>query len=139
MAPTFNVVGIVVADMARSLAFYRSLGLDVPESDDKSPHVEHVLPGGVKICWDTEDTIRSFDPSYTPPAGAGRIGLAFECASPAEVDSTHAALVAAGHARWAWSAYPAVAATDPSAIPRRARSTAPLSRRMRCSVFTPYP
>jgi catechol 2,3-dioxygenase-like lactoylglutathione lyase family enzyme len=97
MAPKLNVIGIVVADMAASLAFYRRLGLNVPEAEDKSPHVEHVLPGGLKLAWDTVDTIRSFDPGWTPPAGGSRVGLAFECDSPAEVDRVHAELVAAGH------------------------------------------
>ena len=34
MAPTFSVIGIVVADMATSLAFYRQLGLDIPADAD---------------------------------------------------------------------------------------------------------
>ncbi|GAA2351005.1 VOC family protein [Dactylosporangium salmoneum] len=97
MALRLNVIGIVVADMARSLAFYRRLGLDVPASEDANPHVEHVLPGGVKLAWDTVATIHSFDPEWTPPVGGGRIGLAFECDSPADVDKVHDELVAAGY------------------------------------------
>src|SRR5688500_4776275 len=97
MAPRFDVVGVVVADMARSLAFYRSLGIDVPAEADAEPHVEVALPGGLRMAWDTEDTIRSFDPSWAPAEGGPRIGLAFACDSPAEVDEVHARLVAAGH------------------------------------------
>jgi catechol 2,3-dioxygenase-like lactoylglutathione lyase family enzyme len=92
-----NVFGLVVADMPRSLAFYRRLGLDVPEAEDKSPHVEHVLDGGVKLCWDTVETVRSFMPEWSPPTGGSRIGLAFECSSPAEVDRVYGELVDAGH------------------------------------------
>jgi catechol 2,3-dioxygenase-like lactoylglutathione lyase family enzyme len=97
MTLKLNVVGIVVADMARSLAFYRRLGLDVPESEDKSPHVEHVLPSGVKLAWDTVETIQSFDPEWTPPTGGSRLSLSFECAAPTEVDRVHDELVAAGY------------------------------------------
>jgi catechol 2,3-dioxygenase-like lactoylglutathione lyase family enzyme len=97
MALQLNVIGMVVTDMARSLAFYRRLGLDVPEAEDKSPHVEHVLPSGTKIAWDTVETIQSFDPGWTPPTGGGLIALAFECDSPAEVDRVHGDLVAAGY------------------------------------------
>ncbi|SHG87570.1 VOC family protein [Streptoalloteichus hindustanus] len=97
MAPQFNLVGIVVADMARSLAFYRDLGLDIPADADHQPHVEVTLPGGLRLAWDTVDTVRSFDPTWTPPTGSGRVGLAFACADPADVDRTYAALVAAGH------------------------------------------
>ncbi|WP_433052900.1 VOC family protein [Dactylosporangium sp. CS-033363] len=92
-----NVFGLVVADMPRALAFYRRLGLDVPEAEDKSPHVEHVLDGGVKLCWDTVETVRSFMPEWSAPTGGSRIGLAFECSSPAEVDRVYGELAAAGH------------------------------------------
>lgn len=97
MTIRLDVVGIVVADMARSLAFYRQLGFDLPSSADTEPHVEVGLPGGLRIAWDTVETIRSFDPSWTPPSGGARIGLAFACDSPADVDATYARLVAAGY------------------------------------------
>jgi catechol 2,3-dioxygenase-like lactoylglutathione lyase family enzyme len=97
MAPRFDAIGMVVADMAASLAFYRMLGLDLPASADSEPHVEAVLPGGLRLLWDTVETIRSFDPSWTAPTGGHRLGLAFACASPSEVDKVHADLVAAGH------------------------------------------
>jgi catechol 2,3-dioxygenase-like lactoylglutathione lyase family enzyme len=97
MPPRLDVVGIVVADMARSLAFYRELGFDLPAAADTEPHVEADLPGGLRITWDTVETIRSFDPSWTAPSGGSRMGLAFACDDPAEVDSTFARLVAAGY------------------------------------------
>ena len=97
MTIRFDVVGVVVADMARSLAFYRRLGIDVPADADDQPHVEAQLPGGVRIAWDTIDVIRSFDAGWTTPSGGHGVGLAFACDSPAEVDSTYAALVDAGY------------------------------------------
>src|SRR6266508_4606248 len=75
MAPTFNAIGIVVADMAASLAFYRRLGLAIPAEADDAPHAEAELPGGVRLMWDTLDTINSFDPEFSPAKGDGRIGL----------------------------------------------------------------
>jgi catechol 2,3-dioxygenase-like lactoylglutathione lyase family enzyme len=97
MAPTFSVIGLVVADMPASLAFYRRLGLDIDAKADQEPHVEHRLPGGLTLAWDTEDTIRSVDPSWTAPTGGGRTGLAFRCADPAEVDATYRDLTEAGY------------------------------------------
>ncbi|WP_412739380.1 VOC family protein [Krasilnikovia sp. MM14-A1259] len=97
MTLTFDVVGLAVADMAASLAFYRRLGLDIPAAADTAPHVEAELGGGLRICWDTHDVMRSFDPDFAPAPGSGRISLAFRCADTAEVDRTYAALVAAGH------------------------------------------
>ncbi|MGW7028069.1 VOC family protein [Streptomyces xanthophaeus] len=97
MTPRLDVIDLVVSDMAASLAFYRRLGLDVPAGADDQPHVEAVLPGGLRVAWDTEETIRSFDPSFTPPTGDGRLGLAFLCDSPAEVDALYAELTGAGY------------------------------------------
>jgi catechol 2,3-dioxygenase-like lactoylglutathione lyase family enzyme len=97
MAATLKVIGVVVADMARSLAFYRRLGLDVPAAADTEDHVEVALPGGLKLAFDTVATIRSFDPSWSPPSGSPRTGLAFACDSPAEVDKVYGELVAAGY------------------------------------------
>ncbi|HET6954823.1 MAG TPA: VOC family protein [Acidimicrobiales bacterium] len=91
-----DVVGVVVDDMARSLAFYRRLGLDLPAEADDQPHVELTLPGGLRLAWDTADTIRSFDPDWLPPSGSARMGLAFRLDTPADVDHAYESLVAAG-------------------------------------------
>ena len=98
MTVIFNMIGIVVADMGRALAFYRRLGLDIPADADKEPHVELALPGGIRLGWDTHETIRSFNPAWTPPAGEPRINLAFLCSDPAEVDRLYAELSGAGYA-----------------------------------------
>ncbi|MFJ8017925.1 VOC family protein [Streptomyces sp. NPDC096339] len=97
MTPRLDMIGIVVSDMAASLAFYRRLGLEIPADADGQPHVEAAGPGGLRIGWDTEATIRSFDPSWTRPEGDGRVGLAFLCDSPAEVDAVYAELTGAGY------------------------------------------
>ena len=89
-----NAIGIVVSDMARSIRFYRLLGLDVPETPDEG-HVDTFLPNGVRFMLDSEDTVRSFLPEWTREAG-NQVALAFECASPVEVDELYAAVVAAG-------------------------------------------
>ncbi|MFI1659405.1 VOC family protein [Streptomyces sp. NPDC020472] len=95
IAPRFDLVGLVVSDMAASLAFYRRLGLDVPAGAESAPHVE-AAAGGLRIAWDTEDVVRSFDPGWTRPVG-NRVGLAFRCGAPAEVDAVYEELVAAGY------------------------------------------
>jgi catechol 2,3-dioxygenase-like lactoylglutathione lyase family enzyme len=95
MAPTFNAIGLAVADLGKSLAFYRRLGLAFAPGAEREPHAETELPGGLRLLIDTHDTIRSFDPDFTP--GSGNVSLAFRCADPADVDSTHADLVGAGY------------------------------------------
>ena len=97
MTARFDLIGLVVNDMGRSLAFYRHLGFDLPADADKEPHVEATLPGGIRIAWDTVETIKSFDASYEPATGGHRMGLAFACDDPADVDRVHAELVGAGY------------------------------------------
>ena len=97
MTARFDLIGLVVDDMARSLAFYRKLGLDIADDAETEDHVEATLPGGLRMAWDTVETIKSFDPTWTPPSGGHRIGLAFICADPAEVDRVYADLVSAGY------------------------------------------
>ncbi|MDQ4020552.1 MAG: VOC family protein [Actinomycetota bacterium] len=92
-----DVIGLVVADMAASLAFYRRLGLDIPTDADGAPHVEVALPGGLRLVWDTEDTIRSFIPDCKAGNGASRTSLAFRLPDPAAVDAAYAELIAAGY------------------------------------------
>lgn len=106
MQPSLDMVGLVVADMATSLAFYRRLGVPFPADADAERHVEATLPNGLRLALDRIDVIRSFEPDWAPPAGSARMALAFLCDSPAEVDSTFAALVAAGAdgARPPWDA-----------------------------------
>ncbi|MFK8849021.1 VOC family protein [Streptomyces sp. Ac-502] len=95
--PRLAAIGIVVADMAASLAFYRRLGLPVPAEADSAPHAEAALPGGLRLMWDTYAVARSIDPGWTPPGSGTPTGLAFECAGPAEVDKVYGELTASGY------------------------------------------
>ncbi|NNC74651.1 MAG: glyoxalase [Acidimicrobiia bacterium] len=95
--PTLDAFGMVVADMARTLAFYRLLGLDIPQSLDSEGHVEVELGGGVRLMFDTEDLVASFDADWAPPSERGRIGLAISCASPTEVNGLYSTVINAGY------------------------------------------
>ncbi|GAA4350455.1 VOC family protein [Angustibacter luteus] len=91
------VIELVVSDLAASIAFYRRLGLELPE-DGSAPHVEVELGGGLRLALDTVETIRSFDPGWTPPTGGHRVALAFACDSPADVDVNYRRLTDLGYA-----------------------------------------
>ncbi|MDD1059433.1 VOC family protein [Streptomyces cocklensis] len=97
VTPRIDMIGLVVADMATSLAFYRRLGVGLPAVGDTQPHVEVTLAGGLRLAWDTVETVRSFDPGWTPATGS-RVALAFDCGSPAGVDAVWAELTEAGFA-----------------------------------------
>jgi catechol 2,3-dioxygenase-like lactoylglutathione lyase family enzyme len=98
MTVRFDLIGVVVSDMATSVAFYRTLGLSFPDGAESQPHVEAELPGGLRFALDAVSTITSFDPDFELPGPGDRgVALAFRCGDPTEVDTVHGALVAAGH------------------------------------------
>ena len=90
-----NALGIVVSDMAASVAFYSKLGLTLQRFGDE--HAEATLPGGVRVMLDTEQMIKSLVPGWSRPAGSHVFSLAFEMPSPEAVDGTFGELTAAGH------------------------------------------
>jgi uncharacterized glyoxalase superfamily protein PhnB len=90
--PQLNAIGIVSSDLARSRAFYGLLGVAIGEGDE---HVEATLPNGVRLMLDSEEVIRGFRPEWRRETG-NQLSIAFECASPPEVDETYARVVAAG-------------------------------------------
>ena len=80
-----NAIGIVASDVARSIAFYRLLGVDFPE--DGEGHIEATLPSGTRFMLDEESVVKSFRPDWTRETG-NQLALAFECSSPEDVDDT---------------------------------------------------
>jgi uncharacterized glyoxalase superfamily protein PhnB len=92
--PGLNAIGIVAPDMAQSIRFYRLLGVDMPETPGEG-HVEAILPNGVHLMLDSEETMRSFIDDWRLEAG-NHISLNFECESPAEVDAMYARVTEAG-------------------------------------------
>ena len=93
-----NAIGVVVADLGRTIDFYRLLGLEFPNDPDPDGHghVEASLPGGIRFMLDTEESVRSFDPDWSPPTGGQRVALAFLCDSSEDVDRLYHELVATG-------------------------------------------
>jgi uncharacterized glyoxalase superfamily protein PhnB len=89
-----NAIGIVSGDPEASIRFYRLLGVEMPESRGEG-HFEATLHNGLRLMFDSEDVIRSFSPDWTRRDG-NQLSLAFECASPAEVDELYARVVDAG-------------------------------------------
>jgi len=98
--PELNRIGIAVADLRRSVEFYRLLGLELPDdrdlpADPAEGHVEATMPNGTRLMFDTEEIILGFLPGWTRING-NQVSLALECAGPAEVDEIYARIVAAG-------------------------------------------
>ena len=94
---TLHTVSITVKDLGKSLAFYRTLGLAIPEGQDNEHHVEFTSESGYSIGFIPESTMLQTDPTWTAPTGNNRIGLQFACNSAFEVDETYQKLVDSGH------------------------------------------
>src|SRR5262245_46656146 len=101
-----DMIGMTVHDMGTTLAFYRLLGLAIPAAASGEDHVECITPNGYRLAWDTETMIKGLYPDWQAPVGQ-RIGVAFKCDSPAEVDATFGRLTAAGYRarRAPWDAF----------------------------------
>jgi uncharacterized glyoxalase superfamily protein PhnB len=92
---SLDAIGITSRDIPASCRFYRTLGVDVPESPEGEDHIEAVLPSGVRLMFDTEELMRQLDPDWKRTEGHP-ITLAFSCEDAADVDATYARLVEAG-------------------------------------------
>jgi uncharacterized glyoxalase superfamily protein PhnB len=88
-----DAIGIVCADIAKSVRFYRLLGLGFPESAED--HIEATTANGMRVMLDKLELMKQLNPEWVPPVGQ-RMALAFKCASPKEVDETFARIVQAG-------------------------------------------
>jgi uncharacterized glyoxalase superfamily protein PhnB len=92
--PELNAIGVVASDMGRSIAFYRALGADMPETPGEG-HVEATMANGTRLMLDSEEVMRSFREGWSRETG-NQFALAFECSSPAEVDEVYARVTGAG-------------------------------------------
>lgn len=105
MTPTPAAIGLVVADMPTSVAFYRLLGLEFASASDD--HETATLPGGLQLMLDTAESFRAYTPGWSPPVGSPRISLAFRLPTPGAVDALFTDLIEAGHRaeRTPWDAF----------------------------------
>ena len=89
-----DAIGIVAKDLEESIRFYRLLGLKFPKlkGDD---HIEAQTSSGLRIMLDSEALMKKLKPKWKKPVGQ-RMGLAFLCKSPKDVDKVYAKILAAG-------------------------------------------
>ncbi len=96
MSPHLDTVGLVVQDMAKSLEFYRTLGLAIASQEDQAPHVEYQGAQGYTIGCISQAVVQQTDPKWIASFGQ-RLNLQFKFDAPTEVDAAHQRLVAEGY------------------------------------------
>jgi catechol 2,3-dioxygenase-like lactoylglutathione lyase family enzyme len=103
MQPDLNQIDLVVRDMDASLAFYRALGVDIPESAiwrtaSGAHHVDLAMPSGTIVHLDSEALARVYDRGWRQPSGpCTRAVLSFRVPTREDVDRIHAHLMGLGH------------------------------------------
>jgi catechol 2,3-dioxygenase-like lactoylglutathione lyase family enzyme len=95
-----DMLGLMVKDMSAALAFYRRLGLDIPDDADDKRFVMYRMPSGVTLFWDaffakTYDP--EFDSTYTAPPGGYKSMFEFFLGSPEAVTAKYEELVGFGY------------------------------------------
>jgi catechol 2,3-dioxygenase-like lactoylglutathione lyase family enzyme len=96
----FDQFNLVVSDMDASVAFYRRLGLRIPDGTPewRDHHRSVDLPGGVQLDFDSVAFARQWNRGWRSTPGAAMGVLGFRVATRQAVDTLHADLVAAGYA-----------------------------------------
>jgi catechol 2,3-dioxygenase-like lactoylglutathione lyase family enzyme len=73
-SPTFDQVNLVVSDMAATVAFFRRLGLNIPETSPEwaRHHRSAELPGGIDLDFDSVPFAAVWDEAWPehPPRAA---------------------------------------------------------------------
>jgi|SRR5579872_1452215 len=96
----FNQVNLVARDMAATLAFYRRVGVEIPEdgvwrTDSGAHHATAETSGDVELAFDSQALARHYNEGFR--AERGRVILGVELESREAVDEAYALLISEGH------------------------------------------
>ena len=97
--PVLDQVNIVTADMDGSLAFYRRLGMVIPDRDPEwDPHHRSATTGsGMSLDLDSLAYAREWDQGWRGEGPGGGCVLTFKVVARTEVDRIYADLTGAGY------------------------------------------
>jgi predicted lactoylglutathione lyase len=94
-APRFTMVVLLIEDLARSLAFYRRLGVEFPADAESRTSV--VVPIGETHQFVLTTTFADSVPAYEAPSGGSRIILEFFVDGNEAVNAKYVELTGAGY------------------------------------------
>ena len=101
-APAYDALNLVVGNMDATVAFYRLLGLEIPDDaiwqDGAGAHVSVKFANGVDLDFDSPALAKAYNRGWDEDhAGSGRAVLNFRVQTRDAVDELFARLTAAGH------------------------------------------
>ena len=96
--PVLNKLNLVVKDMAATVAFYRRLGLEIPDTDAawQAHHRTATMPGGLDLDFDSEEFARTWNRGWRSRAEGAAGVIGFSVASREAVDELYESLTSAG-------------------------------------------
>jgi predicted lactoylglutathione lyase len=93
--PRFTMVVLLIADLPRSLAFYRRLGVEFPPDADQRTDIQ--VPIGDEHQLVLTTTFSGAIPDHQPPRGGSAIVIEFFVEGDEAVDAKYAELTDAGY------------------------------------------
>lgn len=103
MALELYMLGLIVQDMDKSLAFYRRLGLAIPEGSEAKTHVEVKMGSGLTLFLDSQPRrwdpqfVRNDDPEHSAATDNYRSLLEFYLGPQDAVETKYAELTDFGY------------------------------------------
>lgn len=99
-APVLRSLNLVVRDVEAAVAFYRCLGLEIPESnvwrtESGAHHVDVAMPNGLGLDLDSPQLAKSYNAGWSPDGSRSVIG--FSLPTREAVDERYAELTRAGY------------------------------------------
>jgi len=103
LTPELDQLNLVVDDIAATVAFYRLLGLEIPDDSiwrsGEGAHCSVRFASGFDLDFDSPALARAYNKGWSQgDAGSGRVLISFRTATRDAVDSLFAKLTSAGHA-----------------------------------------
>lgn len=93
----FGMMVVYARDLARSIEFYRTLGLDVPDPHPDRPVAIHRAPNGFSIVFTTGDVAALYDANWRRSETGYQQVMEFVVEDDASVDILWEALTSAGY------------------------------------------
>jgi len=101
--PDLNQLDLIAADMEATIAFYRALGVDIPETaiwrTATGPHhVDITMPDGLRVHFDSHSLAKHYNQGWREPTGSGsRVVIGFTVATRDDVDRVYHTLRKLGY------------------------------------------
>ncbi|MBI1328493.1 MAG: glyoxalase [Alphaproteobacteria bacterium] len=100
MSVTLEQLDLVCADVEASIAFYRLLGVDMPDNvwrTESGTHFLHIEQGSMTFDMGSVGLARAYNAGYRAGARGGSVVIGFSAENRAAVDAIFARMTGAGY------------------------------------------